>query len=117
MYKIKIGIPRSSVYLNLYKIYFDKLGFDVIESSNNIGNNYIERLYNNIEDLKNKCDYIIFPKYKNQNIIKKNNCNFIIHEVDKDYDNFIYDVSDKFYIDEKISKLAYDESVTTSLIK
>lgn len=117
MEKIKIGIPKNSIYFDLYKIYFDKLDFDIVESIKSISNKYIDNLYDNIDDLKTKCDYIILPKYKVQKINKKYNCNFIIHEVDSDNDRFIHNISNKFYIDKNLCKLAYEEAVIKYIMK
>ena len=117
MNKIKIGIPHNSIYLNLYKIYFEKLDFDVVESVEGSYNTYIENINDNILSLKNKCDYIIFPKYKTQNITNDYNCNFIIHEIDNDYEKFIQYISDKFYIDKKVGQLAYNEAIIKYLSK
>ena len=99
MKKIKIGIPRTSIYNKegaLLKDYFLNLGCKIILSSqvneqvfakNNLPTNtceYIKNYYSHIIKLMNGCDYIVISKYceyypscrKNDYFLKSLACHF-----------------------------------------
>lgn len=116
MENIRIGIPSFSVYFNIYKIYFEKLGFDVVCTPKK-NNNYIECIKESIEYLEDKCEYVVLPNYKLEKIITKNHLNYLIHDIDLNYDKFTCYISNKFYIDENLSKIAYKESIIENLTR
>lgn len=94
MEKLKIGIPRGLYYYeygNLYKKFFEKLGFEVIVSKktdNEIyynGNNLatdemclsLKIFLGHINYLKDKCDYIIIPRIDNFGLSNQTCTNFL----------------------------------------
>lgn len=94
MEKVKIGIPRGLYYYeygNLYKKFFEKLGFEVVVSKktdNEIyynGNNLatdemclsLKIFLGHINYLKDKCDYIVIPRIDNFGLSNQTCTNFL----------------------------------------